>query len=213
VFAAPKPDSAVPRAATATPARMRAFPRGRCLIVTIATATTARAPTVFATLAPHRTGQGNGNRNPDRKPDVNQRRSDYAFPTIKKERADAEQRRSEQCAEEVVDAERPRIPAGCGAPRERRRGRRVGEKRGRPGGQLRPPGRPPASRDGARETERDQGRTERKERFHQAEPKALTRQRRPERPGRLGRRSRAMHLLGGVRSGPSHRTDSSELGS
>ena len=117
---------------------------------------------VFATIATSRAGKNSrwscaagmlspnapctrhGDRDPDRQPDVDERRRDYAPPAIKEERADPEERRREQAAEEVVDAERARVPPGGRAP-GRAPPRRPRRRRARPTRRPAPAAASPAS--------------------------------------------------------------------
>ena len=70
---------------------------------------------------------------------------------VQKERAEPEEGRCEQAAEEVVDAEGARVPPRGGAPGKRCAGDRVREEGARPRGQLRPRSRPPAPCDQSRQ--------------------------------------------------------------
>src|SRR5205823_944037 len=69
-----------------------------------------------------RAGEPAGDRNRDRDADRESRvrEPDRCSPAASREqeRADAEERRRQQPAEEVVGPEGPRVPPGCGAPRK-----------------------------------------------------------------------------------------------
>jgi hypothetical protein len=82
------------------------------------------------------------------------------------ERADAQERRGQEAAEEVVDAEHLVAPAGGRSPGERGRRRGVGGERCGPGGELRPALVAPASEHEPGEPEGEECGGECKERFH-----------------------------------------------
>ena len=155
--------------ATAMPARISTFPTGRDLNVTRATPTTASVPSELPTIARTRAGQRSRtscasgisvpetclerdcDRDADREPDVDERdRRDPPLPD-EQERPDAEERRRQERAAEVVDAERRVAPTRRGAPGERAGSERVGAEARSPGREL---GSAPPADTGARDRRR-----------------------------------------------------------
>src|SRR5215207_9769941 len=112
------------------------------------------------------TVEWSGDRDSDRQPHVEQPRGKSPAPAVEQQRAEPEQGGGEQPAEEVVDAECGRAPAGRGAPGHRPGRDRVGDEGGGPGRKLGPATRAPAGGDRTPEPQREQRRPKGKERFH-----------------------------------------------
>ena len=111
-------------------------------------------------------GHGNGDRDSDRKADVDEGGPQRPPASREQQGAEPEKRRGQQPAEEVVDAEGRLVPARRRSPGKRGRGDGVRNERGTPGGELRSPAGPPASREQASQPQGKKRRRERKERFH-----------------------------------------------
>ena len=179
----------LPIAAAATPSTISVFPSGRRRSERSATPTTASVPSAFARIASRRAGRkarwscaggipcaanapctGIASATPTARPAYDEARPRAARRTpASSERAGAEERRRQQRAGRVVDAERARVPLRRLAPGDRRRGDRIGGERPGPGGELGPPRRAPAAREQAGEPQREQRGGEGEERVHAAE--------------------------------------------
>ena len=139
----PRPASALPTAATPSPARTSAFPSGRRRRPVAATTTAASVPDRVGEdrddpggkdgevrlglrdrAAGDRIGQRHRDRDSDREPDVEERQRSHPANADALQRAGAEERGGEEAAAEVVDAEGRVAPAVRRAPRDRPRARR-----------------------------------------------------------------------------------------
>ena len=105
-------------------------------------------------------------RDADGEADVDERDRRGAASPGEHEGAGAQERRGEETAGGVVDAEGAVVPARCLAPRDRGRRDRVGGESCRPSKQLRSPAGPISRCQQARKPEGDQCRSEGHERFH-----------------------------------------------
>ena len=170
----PSPASPLPSAATATPARMSALPSGRAAERrerddddgqrperVAGDRENARGPELehvlgLGNVRPRELGlERNRDARPRSRGPVDERERCRPAPPHQEQRAGAEQRRRQQRAAEVVDAERGLAPARGGTPRERARRHRIRGERGRPGSELRPALRAKAAHELAREPQGD----------------------------------------------------------
>ena len=151
----PRPEAALPPAATAIPARSSAFCSGRSRSVHSATPTAATVPTTLPATATSRPGRkarwscaagmpvpakwpcsGAATATPTARPAYEERERPGGAPTDPQQGARAEERRGQEPAEAVVGAEGPPVPAVSRAPGEGRRGQGVRREGAGPRGEL-----------------------------------------------------------------------------
>ena len=188
VCATPRPASALPIAAAATPARMRRLPTGRRLIVSKCNDhdrerservaddredSGRHEVEMLLRLGDRRAADVGGERcgdpDADREPGVRERDRCGPAPSVQEQRARAEERCGQQRPARVVDAECLVVPPGCRSPGERSCGERVREERRRPRGELRRTCGAPTLRQAAREPERDERGREGEHGIHRGE--------------------------------------------